>query len=170
MSVGEGVLCCPPCPSLRNKQVLDGFQADFQASYSSMQDLLQFKKLADLSKSEIPRGIDDLQTQRPVKSVARLAGRTKIERRERDDASLATRSFSAFLFPSFLSVFFPLCKSDFPSLVGLPAFSVASPSVHLLPPARRPPARPPGPFQSISNLKFYETKLKLTSHLGDRGP
>ena len=50
------------------------------------------------------------------------------------------RSLPACLPFSFLSVFLPLCKSDFPSLVGLPAFSVASPSVHLLPPARRPPA------------------------------
>ena len=38
------------------------------------------------------------------------------------------RSLPACLPFSFLSVFLPLCKSDFPSLVGLPAFPVASPS------------------------------------------
>ena len=67
--------------------------------------------------------------------------------------------------PSLLSVFLPLCKSDFPSLVGLPAclpFPSTCPHLPLPPPSSM---RPPGPFQSISNLKFYETKLKLTSHL-----
>ena len=42
------------------------------------------------------------------------------------------RSLPACLPFSFLSVFLPLCKSDFPSLVGLPACLPAF-SVHLPP-------------------------------------
>ena len=76
------------------------------------------------------------------------------------------RSLPACLFPSSLS-FFPYARVTFQvSWDCLPFPSPVRPSTcsPLL------VARPPGPFQSISNLKFYETKLKLTSHLGDRGP
>ena len=70
-----------------------------------------------------------------------------------------------------LSVFLPLCKSDFPKSRGTAAFSPSSTCLpSSLSPLPEPPARPPGPFQSISNLKFYETKLKLTSHLERRTP
>ena len=78
------------------------------------------------------------------------------------------RSLPSFFLPSSLS-FFPYARVTFQ--VSWDCLSRRQ-SIH--PPDSLPPSLPlpypPGPFQSISNLKFYETKLKLTSHLGDRGP
>ena len=76
---------------------------------------------------------------------------------------------SPALLPSSLS-FFPYARVTFQvSWDCLPACLFRPPAPISLSLLHPPRARPPGPFQSISNLKFYETKLKLTSHLEAAG-